>query len=95
MIIQIVKLKTSLSEDELTAVAQERKPQFVDLPGLVQKYYVKLDEPNQYWGVYLWDSVESMTAFRNSELAATIPAAYQLTEAPQIETHEVLFPLRD
>lgn len=38
MLLQIVKLRTELSEDELLKIAHERAPQFRALPGLVQKY---------------------------------------------------------
>jgi len=51
MVIQIVKFQTTLSEEEVLAIAKERADQFRALPGLVQKYYVKLPQPNQYGGV--------------------------------------------
>lgn len=95
MIIQIVELRTELSEAELLAVAHERAPQFRALPGLVQKYYVRREGPGEYAGVYLWDSRESMEAFRDSDLARSIPEAYRVTEPPVVEAGEVLFPLRD
>ena len=95
MIIQIVRLKTRLSEDELMARANERAPRFRELPGLVQKYYVKLGEEGSYGGVYFWDSIESMKTFRESQLAASIPEAYQVIEPPDIEVVDVLFQLRE
>lgn len=94
MIIQFIRFETSLTEDEVLAIARERADQFRALPGLIQKYYVKLDQPNHYGGVYLWDSMESLGAYRQSELAATIPAAYQIVGAPKIEILEGLFQLR-
>ena len=95
MIIQIVKLRTSLSEEELLTIAHERAPQFRALPGLVQKYYVRRQGEGEFAGVYIWDSMESLAAFRESDLARSIAAAYQVTEPPVIEVGEVLFPLRD
>ena len=95
MILQYVKLRTELSEEELLAIAEERAPQFRALPGLVQKYYVRRDGPGEFGGVYLWDSMESLAAFRESELAATIAQAYRVVEPPVVEIAEVLFPLRD
>lgn len=95
MIIQIIKLKSGLTEEELLKVAREREPKFKAIPGLLQKYYVKLDQPGQYGGVYVWDSEESLQAYRSSELAASIPEAYQLIEAPDIEVLDVLFQLRE
>jgi heme-degrading monooxygenase HmoA len=95
MIIQIIRLKSSLAEEELLKKAKERESGFKAIAGLLQKYYVKLKEPGQYGGVYIWDSRESLMAFRESDLAASIPQAYQLTEAPDIEIMDVLFQLRD
>lgn len=94
MIIQIIKLHSSLSEEEVLKMAREREPQFKAIPGLLQKYYVKLEEPNHYGGIYVWDSRESLAEFRKSDLAAGIPSAYKLIEAPNIEIVDVLFQLR-
>src|SRR5919197_293940 len=41
MIIQTVKFKSALSEEEVRRVMEERAPQFHALPGLLQKYYVR------------------------------------------------------
>ena len=95
MIIQFVQFETALSEEELFAVAHERAPQFRALPGLVQKYYLKLDKPNRYGGFNMWDSQDSLEAFRQSELAKSIPTAYQAVGAPQVGIYELMFPLRD
>ena len=95
MIIQFVRLESSLSEDEVLAIAKKRAEKFRAVPGLIQKYYVKLNEPNHYGGIYLWDSTESLNAFRETELAKSIPAAYQVVGAPKIEILEGLFTLRE
>ncbi len=95
MILQVVKLRTELSEEDLLAIAHERAPQFRAIPGLVQKYYARRDGPGEFAGVYLWDSMESLADFRESELAKSIPAAYQVVEPPTIEVSVVLFALRD
>lgn len=95
MIIQIIKLRSGLTEEELLKTAKERKPNFKNIQGLLQKYYVKLNEAGQYGGVYIWDSKESLKAYQESELAASIPQAYKLIDAPDIEILDVLFQLRD
>lgn len=95
MILQTVTFSSALSEAELLRVARERAPQFRALPGLLQKYYVKGNEPGQYRGVYIWDSLESLEEFRRSDLAASIPTAYKAQAAPVVERLEILFPLRD
>jgi len=95
MILQVIKLKSNLSEEELLNRAKEREPQFKATPGLLQKYYVKLDEDGRYGGVYVWDSPESLQRYRDSDLAKSIPEAYEVIEAPTIELMDILFQLRN
>ena len=92
---QLVKFESGLPENEVLAVAEERLPQFKALPGLLQKYYVKLGPPNQYGGIYVWDSPESLNAFRQCELPRSIPAAYEVAAAPTVDVHDVFLCLRD
>jgi heme-degrading monooxygenase HmoA len=94
MIMQIVRFQTELSMDEIQAIAQARAVDFREVPGLVQKYYIHSNETGEYGGVYIWESIESLSAFRDSELAASIPQAYKLTGAPKIEILEVAHSLR-
>ena len=63
---QFVRLKTTLYEEELLKVAHEREPQFKAIPGIVQKYYVKLGAPGEFGGVYIWDSPESLNVITTS-----------------------------
>jgi hypothetical protein len=95
MIIQIIKFETSLSEDEVLAVANARADRFRALPGLIQKYYIALEQPNQYGGIYVWDSMESLSSYRESDLAATISEAYEVKGQPSVEIVNTLFQLRD
>lgn len=94
-IMQMVRIKSALSEDELLKIAKEREPQFKAISGILQKYYVKLDGQNEYGGVYIWDSLESLKEFRESELAKMIGAAYQAIEPPSVEVVDIMFELRD
>ena len=95
MILQIIKLKSNLPEAELLKRAKEREPRFKAIPGLLQKYYVRLGQAGEYGGVYVWDSPESLQAYRDSDLAKSIPGAYEITEAPNIELMDILFQLRN
>ncbi len=94
MIVQIIKLKSDLPEGELLKRAREREPQFKAIPGLLQKYYVKIGPSGQYGGIYIWDSKESLKLYQASDLASSIPKAYEIIEAPNIEVLDVLFKLR-
>ncbi|WP_136479930.1 antibiotic biosynthesis monooxygenase family protein [Cognatitamlana onchidii] len=95
MILQIIRLKSGLPEEELLKRAHDRKPQFETIPGLLQKYYVKINNDGQYGGIYVWDSKASLMAYKSSDLASSIPEAYEVIEAPDIEILDILFQLRN
>lgn len=50
--------------------------------------------PNEYGGFYLWRSLDDVTEYRESELAATIAAAYRGAGAPTVDVFEIVMPLR-
>lgn len=95
MIIQFIKFESALSEDEVLDVAESRLDQFRALPGLLQKYYVKLNKENSYGGIYVWDAMDSLKEYRESDLAASIPAAYKVVGKPDVEILETFSQLRD
>lgn len=94
-VILLVKFKSPLPLDEVMEVIHSRADQFRALPGLTQKYYLRDQATGECAGLYLWDSAEALDEYRQSELAATIAAAYQVEGAPRIEVFDVLTPLRD
>jgi heme-degrading monooxygenase HmoA len=94
MVIQVVKFKTVLSDAEVQRLFKERAPQYRGLSGLVQKYYVRENQTGAYGGIYLWDSAESLRAFRESDLARSIPEAYHVTGQPRAEVFEMILTLR-
>ncbi|MDW3647150.1 MAG: hypothetical protein R8P61_08810 [Bacteroidia bacterium] len=95
MIVQIIKIQSPLAENELIDRAQTRAEKFRAIPGLVQKFYVRRGGEGAYAGIYIWDSKESMMAFKGTELAKTIPVAYELQGPPEIEISDMLFQLRE
>ena len=95
MILQFIKLKSRLPEEDLLNKAHERKPEFEAIPGLLQKYYVKINEEGHYGGIYVWDSKESLITFKESDLAKSIPQAYEVVETPNVEIMNILFQLRN
>ena len=94
-VVQMVKLKSSLDEEELLKRAQERANEFRKIDGLVQKYYLRLSGEGEFAGIYIWDSKESLAEFKQSELAATIAEAYEVIEKPNVEIGDILFLLRE
>ena len=65
--------------------AKERESNFKSIPGLIQKYYVKTSKEGEYGGVYVWDSAQSLQNYQESDLAKSIPSAYAINAAPDIE----------
>ena len=92
MVIHFVRFNTRLAHEEVLRIMEERAPRMREAPGLVQKYYGYEPSSGAFCGCYIFDSEESREAFRQSELARTIPAAYQAEEMRK-EAYEVLFPL--
>jgi heme-degrading monooxygenase HmoA len=90
----IVKFKSQLSMEELLRISEERVDRYRALDGLLQKYYLEYQEENHYGAVYIWESVEDIKAFRESDLYRTIPEAYQLEGDPEITMGEVAMTLR-
>jgi len=94
MIVQLVKYKTGLSDDEALQTITERAPRYEALPRLRQKLYIKEQGTGEYGGIYIWDDEESMREFRESDLAATIPEVYRVEGKPRVEIFEVVSVLR-
>jgi heme-degrading monooxygenase HmoA len=93
-LVLLVKFKSRLALDAVIEVVHSRADAFRALPGLTQKYYLRDEATGEYAGLYFWDSPESFTEFRDSELRATIAKAYQVEGEPRVEVFEVLTPLR-
>jgi len=94
-LILLVKFKSPLSLDEVSLVIDSRVDDFKRLKGLQQKYYLHEPATNEYAGLYLWESNEDFLVYRDSELRATIAAAYQTEGEPRIEVFNVVRLLRE
>ena len=88
-----VRVKTDLDPGELERRLEERRPRFLDVPGLIQKMYGRDETTGDVCGIYFFESQAALAAFRDSELARTIPEAYEATDVRR-EVYEVLYPLR-
>jgi len=94
MVVQIVRFKSGLPDEEVVKVYKERAPQYRALKGLVQKYYLKYADTGEHGAVYLWESEAALKEFQESELRRTIPSAYRVQGAPAIQTAELAMSLR-
>ncbi len=87
-----VRITSDLDLDELKRRLLERRPQFREVAGLLQKIYGRDEETGQLCGIYFFNDRSHLEAFRETELAKTIPSAYEAVEV-RAETYEVLYPL--
>lgn len=88
-----VRVKSDVDLEELDRRLNERRPHFLEVPGLIQKIYGRDEATGDTCGIYFFESKEALAAFRESELAKTIATAYEATDIRR-EVYEVLFPLR-
>jgi hypothetical protein len=91
-VVLFVRVKSPLEAEELERRVEERRPRFREVPGLVQKIYGRDPATGDVCGIYFFESPEALAAFRDSELARTIPSAYEATDIRR-EVYEVLYPL--
>jgi hypothetical protein len=88
-----VRAKSALDPEELGRRLEERRPHFLKVPGLVQKIYGRDNATGHLCGIYFFEDEDALKSFRETELAQTIPTAYEAVEM-RPEVYEVLFPLR-
>jgi hypothetical protein len=94
MVVQIVRFKSGLPDEEVVKVYEARAPRYRALKGLVQKYYLKYAGTGEHGAVYLWESEAALKDFQELDLCRTIPSAYQVQGAPDIQTAELVMTLR-
>ena len=87
-----VRITSALGSRELDRRLLERRPRFREVPGLVQKLYGRDPETGDVCGIYFFESGDALGAFRETDLARTIPSAYEAVEVRR-EVYEVLYPL--
>lgn len=90
MIVQIVRFKSELSEEQVLKMYEARAPRYRALKGLKQKYYLRFPETGEHGAVYFWESEKAMKEFRESELGQTISIAYKVQGTPKIRKAEVV-----
>jgi hypothetical protein len=90
--ILFVRVKSDLDPKELKRRLIERRPRFHEVPGLLQKIYGRDESTGDVCGIYFFEDREALSAFRETELARTIPAAYEAQDIRR-EVYQVLYTL--
>lgn len=88
--ILFVRIKSDLSVEELDRRLLERRPRFREVPGLVQKFYGRDHSTGNVCGIYFFADQSSLDTFKETELAKTIPSAYEATDVRR-EVYDVLY----
>lgn len=89
MIVSLVRFHSALPDDEVQAMFEERAEAYREVPGLLEKVYLRFRSTGEFGAVYVWDSEEALATFRESELARSIPAAYRVSSTPRSELADV------
>jgi hypothetical protein len=90
--ILFVRVKSQLDARELERRLIERRPRFREVPGLVQKIYGRDETTGDVCGIYFFEDQTALNVFLETELAKTIPSAYEALDIRR-EVYEVLYPL--
>ena len=68
MIVSLVRFKSRLSDEAVQATFEERADRYRNVPGLVEKIYLRFRESGEFGAVYVWDSEKALMDFRETEL---------------------------
>lgn len=93
MIVQIVRFRSELSDDEVRTRYASRVDRYRQVPGLIEKYYVAYPT-GEHGAVYVWESEEALKRFRDSHLGTTIAGTYEVRGEPTSEVAPVVLTLR-
>jgi heme-degrading monooxygenase HmoA len=84
MVVSIVRFASGLSDDEVQARFEERAARYRSVPGLVEKLYLRYRDTGEFGAVYVWESEDALSRFRQSDLGRAIGAAYDVRSGPEL-----------
>ena len=84
MITAIVQfqLPKPVSLDEATCMFESTAPKYLNLPGLIRKYYLRSEDGRTAGGVYLWESRQAAEKVCSGEWRERVAKFYG--NAPQV-----------
>jgi len=90
----LVKFASGLPPEEAQRRYRERMPRFREVPGLVQKYYLRDEATGEWGGLYLFDAPESLEGYLASDLRRTIAETYDVQGQPLVQRLAIVDVLR-
>lgn len=94
MIVSIVRFKSKLPDDAVQAAFEQRADRYRQVPGLLEKIYLRFRGTGEAGAVYVWDSDESLEQFRASDLGRTIATTYEIEGDAESEVADVALVVR-
>lgn len=94
MVVQIVRFKSGLPDERVRELFEERSSRYRKVPGLLQKLYLRYPDSGEHGAVYVWESHDSIEAFRRSELGRSIGDTYRVDGEKVVANADVLLTLR-
>ena len=85
---------STLTREEFEKRFTQRMPLFLEVPGLIQKYFSYDRETAEWAGIYLWETPEALDDYLSSDLPETIQSAYDLPDVPKLERYPIVGILR-
>jgi heme-degrading monooxygenase HmoA len=90
VIVSIVRFRSRLPDGAVPARFQQRVERYQEVPGLIEKIYLRFRDTGEWGAVYVWESEESLAEFRTSELAQSIPSTYEVEGDARTELADVM-----
>ncbi len=92
----LVKFKSTLSAEELSATCLQDLEEFRNVPGLIQKYYILEDGTGAISGFYIFKNKSARELFWASDLAKKIAVRYcVIPESLRVEQYDMAIVLND
>ena len=93
MYVQIARFKSAMTYEQLLEKSKARLDRYRATDGLLQKYYLKYPDTDEYGAVYIWESERAMKDFRRSGLSNSIADAFKVQGTPEMIPAEVIMTL--
>ena len=90
MIIELVRFASRLTADEVLERFEDGSGKYRQVPGLLQKYYIHSPATDEYGGVYVWDTEDSLQAWRETYPLSTLAGTYQVRDEAHRELLDVM-----
>jgi len=90
--ILFVRIESDLNAEELDQRMRSRCPGFAEVPGLIQKIFGRDPHSGHICGIYFFQDQAALAAYRESDLAKSIPEAYAAVDVRR-ESYEFLYPV--